>query len=209
MRQAICTLKSLTPYSQSQFIETREGEKINYEWELKRWRERMHVRPNGMVYIPSMAFTHAIRDAAQYLSIKAPGNGTFTKHFTAGVRAVSDIDVGIHRDDVEGEERFVPSNGQKGGGSRVKKIFPYIPKWAGDVTFMIADDVITKTIFHKTLVAAGGLIGIGRFRPIRHGHYGMFSVEKYQWIGEEGPEPPEPATKKGSKKKGAQAEASA
>ena len=85
------------------------------------------------------------------------------------------------KDTVSGEWLFVPSDGMRGGGKRVSKCFPLIPRWNGTVKFVIFDNKITKEVFSRVLHEAGMLIGIGRFRPCNCGYYGRFSVEDIKW----------------------------
>lgn len=82
---------------------------------------------------------------------------------------------------MDGEVFFVPSDGKAGGGSRVKKKFPVIREWSGEVTFYILDDTITEDVFEAHLKEAGNFIGIGRFRPENGGFYGRYSIDKIVW----------------------------
>jgi hypothetical protein len=87
----------------------------------------------------------------------------------------------IKKDDVPGEWYFVPSDGRPGGGKRVKKCFPVIREWHGEVTYYILDETITPEVFEVHLREAGSFIGIGRFRPENGGFYGRFGVKKVVW----------------------------
>jgi len=184
MRTATATLKSVSAYSQSRahFTEANNKEGKD-EYEKRTWRERLHVDERGNVFIPPMAFKNAIAEIAKYLSVQIPGKGksTYTKHFEAGVLVIDALKLSIKKEDVPGEWFFVPSDGKRGGGSRVLKCFPVIREWSGDITFHILDDVITPEVFEAHLTQAGNFIGIGRFRPRNNGFYGRFSVEKVKW----------------------------
>lgn len=186
MRIAECELISAdgSPYSQSKYIETERGEKQTAEdHEAKCWRERMHVDESGHVFIPPMAFKNCLSEIAKYLARQIPGKGktTYTKHFEAGVMCVDPLVLETKADDVIGEWLFVPSDGKRGGGRRVMRRFPKIPKWSGKVTFYVLDDVITKEVFEAHLREAGSFIGIGRFRPRSNGYYGRFIVKSVTW----------------------------
>lgn len=116
------------------------------------------------------------------IEIKQPRNIQHsTKHFEAGVLVMDPVPLGIKCADVPGEWFFVPSDGKRGGGSRVKRCFPVVREWSGDVTFHVLDDTITQDAFEHHLSEAGKFIGIGRFRPRNNGFYGRFSVEKVSW----------------------------
>lgn len=186
--RAVCKLRSTGPYSQSKHFEPdKQPNETDHDHELRRWRDRMHVDKDGYVYIPPTCFTKSIAEAAKYLSLKigGRGNATYTKHFEAGVRVVEPLRLKIKAKDVTAESCFVPSNGQRGGSSRVTKFFPLIPEWAGTVTYIISDPIITQEVFCKVLAASGTLIGVGRFRMIQLGYYGSFEAEEVKWISSE------------------------
>jgi hypothetical protein len=131
-----------------------------------------------------MAFTNSLKEAAKYLSLSIPGGrrATFTKNFQAGVLVTEPLVLPETKDKVQGEWVFVPSDGRRGGGRRVEKCFPLIPQWAGVVSYVILDDIITQDAFVQVLAASGNLIGIGRFRPINLGYYGRFKANKVVWL---------------------------
>jgi hypothetical protein len=173
------TLESASPYSQSKHYEV---DKLNKEsagdYEKRTWRERLHVNNDGYVFIPPMAFKNCLSDCAKYLSVQIPGKGkaTYTKHFEAGVLVVDPLVLPIKKDKVDFEDVFVPSNGQRGGTTRVNKRFPIIHEWSGAVDFHVFDETITKEVFTDHITQAGQFIGIGRWRPRNNGLYGRFKV---------------------------------
>ena len=184
MKIAVATLKSASPYSQSRFHNTAKLEKeAANDFEERTWRERCHVGEDGNVFIPPMAFKNCLSEAAKFLSEQIPGKNkqTYTKHFEAGVLVTEPLALPVTKAAIEGEWQFVPSNGKRGGATRVMKCFPKVPNWEGDVTFYILDDTVTKPVFEHTLQQAGQFIGLGRFRPRNNGFYGRFRVEKVIW----------------------------
>ena len=130
-----------------------------------------------------MAFKLSLAESAKFLGMKIPGkrNATYTKHFEAGILVLEGMPIGIKKDEVKGEALFVPSDGKRGGGSRVEKIFPLIPKWKGDVQFYVLDQTITAPVFEQHLKESGNFIGIGRFRPRNNGFYGRFRLTSMKW----------------------------
>jgi hypothetical protein len=184
MKIAIARLKSVSPYSQSRPVQSRKTrDETHDDFEERTWRERCHTTPAGEVYIPPMSFKNCIAEAAKYKSIQIPGKGksTYTKHFEAGILCKEPLPLGMKADAITGERLFVPSDGRRGGSSRVWKTFPLIQEWTGDVEFLILDEVVNEDVFHSHLVDAGQFIGIGRFRPRNNGFYGRFSVESIKW----------------------------
>lgn len=184
MKTAIVKLESVSPYSQSKHHDTEKLDKEGPgDYEKRTWRERLNVNKKGEVIIPPMAFKNCLSDAAKFLSIQIKGKGkqTYTKHFESGVLVVDPLNLGIKKEDVDGEWLFVPSDGIRGSGKRVNKCFPVIHSWEGTVEFMILDETITEDIFTHVLTEAGKFIGIGRFRPRNNGFYGRFNVVEVEW----------------------------
>lgn len=184
MKIAIAHLKSVSPYSQSRYHDTPKLDKERPDdYEMRTWAERLSVTDDGRVFIPPMAFKKSLETAARFLGmqIKGRGKSTYTKHFKAGVLVTDALVLPIRKQDVPGEVFFVPSDGKAGGGSRVKRKFPVIREWEGDVTFYILDETITEDVFAAHLREAGNFIGIGRFRPENGGFYGRYSVTGISW----------------------------
>lgn len=179
MTAYIAKLSSTAPYSQSRFHDTDKLDKESPDaYEKRTWRNRLHATEDGHVFIPPMSFKNCLCEAAKYLSIQIPGKGkaTYTKHFESGVLVTDPLVIDVKVDDVQGLWLFLPSDGRPGGGRRVKKCMPFIPKWEGDVTFHIFDETVTRDVFERVLVEAGKFIGIGFFRPRNRGYYGRFTV---------------------------------
>jgi len=182
---ATVRLSLVAPYCQSR---SHEAPKLNKElsdaYEQRTWRERLHTDSSGHVFIPAMALQSCVKEAAKFLSISIPGKGksTFTKHFESGLSVTNDISTGVHKDDVIPNRVFVPSNGIRGAGTRVHKVYPMLmPPLEFDVEFLIMDDTITAEVFTEVLVQAGTLIGIGAFRVRNQGNCGRFEVKSVQW----------------------------
>lgn len=184
MRVAKCRLASAAPYSQSKaFSSDKLRDETHADYEERCWRERCHVDGKGQVYIPPTAFKNCLAEAAKYKSVQIPGKGksTYTKHFEAGVLVTEPLYLGIHIDDIKAERLFVPADGRRGSGKRVNKLFPLIHQWAGEVKFLVVDDIIDEEVFATHLTDAGQFIGVGRFRPRNNGFYGRFTVEGIEW----------------------------
>lgn len=185
MKTAVCKLRSTSPYSQGRYHQTPEKPKEDKaEYDTRTWRERLHYLPDtGQVFIPPMSFANSIKEAAKYLNIQIPGKGksTFTKNFEAGIMVTEPLLIDAYKDSVESETLHVPSDGRRGGTSRVLRTFPLIRKWEGTVTYYILDDIITEEVFTRVLKECGNLIGIGRFRPRNCGYYGRFEVVDVKW----------------------------
>ena len=185
MKKAICKLKSIGPYSQSRHVEIeKKSKELSADYEKRTWRERCHTTDDGYIFIPPMQFANSIKNAAKILNISIQGQGkaTYTKNFEAGVLVTDGIKLPITKEEMIGEWVFVPSDGRRGGTTRVMKCFPLIKEWKGEIIYYIFDDTITEDIFYQVIRASGELIGIGRFRPRNWGYYGRFEVESIKWI---------------------------
>ena len=184
MKTALCHLVSMSPYSQSKYIsEKKTRDETHADFEKRAWPQRCHWNDSGKLYIPPMSFKNCLSEAAKYKSIQIPGKGksTYTKHFEAGVLVVDPLELPITCDTVSSEWLHVPSDGRRGGTTRVEKCFPLIPSWEGKVEFLVLDEIITEEVFREHLQDAGSFIGIGRFRPRNNGFYGRFRVESIAW----------------------------
>lgn len=91
------------------------------------------------------------------------------------------VKIGLKKDELVPERLFLPSDGRRGSGSRVKKIYPLIQKWEGELEIIVTDDTITQKVLQEHLEAFGKYIGIGRFRPANNGYYGRFEVVEVVW----------------------------
>lgn len=183
--KARCKLESISPISFSKYYDVPKLPKETHkDYETRTWRERLHYdEDTEEIYIPPMAFKNGMSESAKYLSIKIPGkrNATYTKHIEAGILVLEKVHLGVKKNDVEGEWLFVPSDGKRGGGSRVLKCFPMVPKWSVEVTFYILDATVTRDVFEQHLREMGNFIGLGRFRPRNNGFYGRFEVKDIAW----------------------------
>jgi hypothetical protein len=185
MKTVSANIIGSSPYSQSAPIQSvRSTGESHDAFELRTWKERLHVDEKGIVFIPPMAIKNMLSDVAKFLSESVPGKGkaTFTKHFDAGVMVIQPCSLGIHIDDVKSERLFVPSDGMKGGSSRVWKTFPLIMKWETSCEIIILDPVLIDNTakVKEYLVHAGKFIGLGRFRPRNGGFYGRFEISNFK-----------------------------
>ena len=184
MRMATATLESVAPYSQGRFHNTPKIDKeLADKYEERTWRNRMHVTEEGYVFIPPMSFKLCLAECAKFLSIQIRGRGkaTYTKHFEAGVLCMEPLVLPNKAKEVEGQWLHVPSDGRRGGSTRVLRCFPIIHKWGGDVEFHVLDETIDNETFQHHLEEAGRFIGVGRFRPRNNGFFGRFQVNKIRW----------------------------
>lgn len=154
--------------------------------EKRTWREKFYYNNDGNVIIPAMAFKATLKEIASYLSIKIKGHGqkTYSAKFKAGILVNENPIVylngkPIHRDNVQCEVLFLPSDGKAGSGKRVEKTFPIIEEgWVCTPEIYIMDEIITEDILTQHFEEAGKFTGLGRFRPGVGGIYGRFSVKK-------------------------------
>ncbi len=184
MAVARVTIVGVSPYSPGKYHDTPKLEKESHDdFEKRTWRERCHYDAKGHLFIPPMAFKNSLSAAAKRLGMQVKGKGkaTYTKHFEGGVLVLEPLVLATMKDSVAGEWLFVPSDGKRGSGSRVKKCFAVVPEWGGVVEFHVLDETITKDVFQKHIEECGKFTGIGRFRPANNGYYGRFSVKSVEW----------------------------
>lgn len=186
MRICEAVLESTAPYSQGKFYTTPKlnEKELASDYEVRTWRDRMHVDANGVAYIPPTSFKNAVSEGAKYSSVPIPGKGKslYTKHIEAGVLVTEPLSLGIKKEDAEGNWLFVPSDGRRGGTKRVMKCFPTFSYWKGTVPFYILDDIIGMDVFEYILEQTGQFIGIGVSRPRNNGFFGRFKLISTKWI---------------------------
>jgi hypothetical protein len=131
-----------------------------------------------------MALKNCLAEVAKFLGETVPGRGkaTYTKHFEAGLLVTDPLMLGVKAKDVAGERLFVPSDGKRGGGTRVWKTFPVIPKWETRATIYVLDPVLADKPekIEEYLNHAGKFIGLGRFRPRKNGFNGRFTISEFK-----------------------------
>ena len=172
------------PFQYGKFIaaDKLEGEKPD-AFEKRCWRGRMHVDDKGEIFIPAMALKHALTAAVIWEGekIKGRGQSTYTKRFNAGIMVAENMPLGIKPEDVRGNWLFVPSDGKKGGSTRVNKCFPTVDKWKTRCEIIVLDPLLMDEInkVYEALCRAGQFVGLGGFRPERGGYFGRFTVENW------------------------------
>ena len=191
MLKCIAKIKGVAPlsYGKPQHTPEKQGEAKD-AYEERTWRERMHVDADGNLFLPNTALAKAFEDTARYLSESVPGKGkaTFTKHFLQGILVIDPIPVlfegkPIKAADVQGERLFVPSDGKKGGGKRVWRIFPTVQQWEAVLTFYVVDQLLIdkpKKI-EDYLGHMGTFNGFGRWAARVGGMYGRFIVVSFEY----------------------------
>ncbi len=195
MKRVDVVLEGLSPISFSRAIQSTKntGEGAD-DFEERTWRERMHVNAEGQVFIPPMALKKCLENVARYLSESIPGKGkkTYTQRFMAGILIVDPGVVcggngkPIKASEVQGERLFVPSDGRKGGGTRVHRIFPTVPVWQCSMSIYLLDPLLIDKPqkVQEYLEHAGQFIGLMRFRPANGGFYGRFKVTSFKVVDE-------------------------
>jgi len=181
-----CDLVGKSPISWSAPIQSkRDTGEAHDDFEGRTWRERLWVNSDGHAFIPPMALKNCLSQVARHLSETVPGKGkaTYTKHFVAGIMVTDPLVIEPHvtKDAIEGERIFVPSDGKRGGGTRVWKTFPVVRTWRTHAVIHLLDPILTAKPekVEEYLAHAGNFIGMLRFRPANNGYYGRFNVENF------------------------------
>lgn len=190
MLKCSCKLMGMSPISFSAPIQSKKKTNEAHDaFEERTWRERLHVNPQGHAFIPHMALKNCLSEVAKYLSetIKGMGKKTYTARFEAGIIIKDDMVIHdakgnpIRGKDVEGERLFVPSDGKRGGGTRVWKTFPTIQEWNVEAIVYAVDQILIDKPekIEEYLGFAGKFIGMLRFRPRNNGYYGRWTVKDF------------------------------
>lgn len=167
-------------------VDTKKDPKWTHEqYDEMTWREKVSRDGEGNVYWPHFAIKNALEESGKFLSVKIPGEGkkTFTDRFRKGVLVVTPMYLKlptgeqVRVDHVKSKKLFVPSDGKRGSGKRVMRIFPYLERWQGDATIFIADPKISNEVLLEHLECVGQFIGFGSMRIGNGGVNGMSTVE--------------------------------
>lgn len=173
-------VRGLAPYSGSR---AHESPKLPREtpdvYEVRTWRQKMHVTAENEVFIPPMALKQALDTASKMLGRQIPGKGkaTYSKFFASGVLVMDPVLLGVHIHDVGNDRIHANADGVRGSGKRVWRIFPKVDDWTATVKFHVLANEIVEDVFLEHLRQAGGFVGVGRFRPQNGGFYGRFAVD--------------------------------
>lgn len=184
MRYVIADLRSTVPYSSSRMHDAPKLEKEKPDdYDARTWMHKGTFNEDGILCIPQMAFKFAVDEAVKRLGLKIPGRGqsTYSKYFVAGQICEHDLPTGAHQSALESIEVWANADGVRGSGKRVRRRFPYVRQWSGRLRFLILDETIPNKIFEQSLIEAGRLIGVGRFRPEKGGLLGRFAVDGFHW----------------------------
>lgn len=153
-------------------------------YEERTWRLRAHADQTGEAFIPPQALKNCLESVARYLSESVPGKGkaTYTKHFASGIMVTEPMPLGVKAEHIPPERLHVPSDGKKGGGSRVWKTFPTLPTWKTRAQVYVLDPVLLDKpeMIGRYADHAGKFIGFGRFRPQNGGFYGRFKIANFK-----------------------------
>lgn len=176
-------ITGVTPYSQSRKLDIKQEKGELWDaFEHRTWRDKLNV-DNGQIVIPGHGIQQAIIAAAKYSGRQIPGQGkkTWTAKFTSGILINGDGETGATPDDAKAVSIQANSDGVRGSGKRVLRIFPVLDPWQATFDVFILDPIITREVFEETLEIAGQLIGLGRFRPEKGGRNGRFIIERIDW----------------------------
>lgn len=148
------------------------------------WKEKVNVAEDGQCFIPCFAMKNALESAAKRLQRKVPGmKGTFTKLFTQGIQCFHNFPLFNHKgdpitlEDIESRRLFVPSDGRRGSGKRVMRIFPTVGEWQFHGTILVYDDRIDESTLREHAIEVGMFIGFGAMRAENGGINGRFEFK--------------------------------
>lgn len=158
------------------------------DFEKSRWRERMWTDEDGTPMLPRLAINNCFTEGAKALQMKVPNRGrvqfggVFAKCLLPPDKHVR---LGVEIKDVQPITMFVPSNGKKGGGNRVNKIFAQIENWKATFEVVALDNAITKDVLQTVANYSGNCIALGAMRPGSNncgqcGRFDVLSVEELE-----------------------------
>jgi hypothetical protein len=184
MQDQMFRLTSVSPmFFGAPVLETKRSDETHEQREERLWPKKVHTTPEGQAYIQPFALKNAIESAGSRLNMKLTGKATYTKLFRQGVMVVNPLLLEtmdgkpVTVEHIHPRPLFVPSDGKKGSGRRVMRIFPEVMAWTAVATVTVLDPRITPEITLAHIAEAGKFIGFGSMRVENGGINGRFSVE--------------------------------
>lgn len=165
-------------------FEKKGSDETHDQFEERAWRNKVATNEEGQVYIQPFALKNALESAGSRLSMKLTKSATYTKLLRQGVLVVNPLllfkpgtTTPVTIEDVKPLPLFVPSDGKRGGKTRVMRVFPELRGWWCEATITALDGRLTREVVMKHLEEAGKFIGFGSMRVENGGINGRFSVE--------------------------------
>jgi hypothetical protein len=160
----------------------KESNETHDAYEERTWQEKVPVDSSGNVFINRFALKNALETAGKFLGMKIPGEGkkTFTDRFRKGVIVPENLGLGIKVNSVEARKLFVPSDGTRGSGKRVFRIFPTVDSWETSCSLIVYDEKISREVLLEHLEAIGIYVGFGSMRVENGGENGRFQVSSLE-----------------------------
>ena len=186
MLQINCTLVGVADLMFSKYVpEGKRDDETHDQREHRTWKQKVSVTSGGECFLQPFALKNCLESAAKWLSLKIPGerNKTFTKRFLSGILVTDKLMLTdasgrqLTMDDIDPMELFVPSDGVRGSGKRVIKVFPTLHEWQAEASVIVFDNKITEDVFDRHIDAAGKFIGLGAMRVGNGGINGRFACE--------------------------------
>lgn len=164
-------------------FEKKKSDETHEQFEERTWKMKVRQNEAGQVYIQPFALKNALEAAGSRLNMKLTGKSTYTKLFRQGVMINEDILLfdrngnPVTIDSVKPIPMFVPSDGKRGSGKRVMRVFPQLMAWQASVEIVCFDQRLTEDVVRTHLEEAGKFIGFGSMRVENGGVAGRFAVQ--------------------------------
>lgn len=163
-------------------FEKKKSDETHEQFEERTWQNKVRQTESGQVYIQPFALKNGLEAAGSRLNMKLTGKATYTKLFRQGIMINEDIllfdrnGMPVTIDSVKPVPMFVPSDGKRGSGKRVMRIFPQVQSWQAGVEITCFDHRLTQDVVRAHLEEAGKFIGFGSMRVENGGVAGRFAV---------------------------------
>jgi hypothetical protein len=163
-------------------FEKKKSDDTHEQFEERTWQQKVRQTASGDVYVQPFALKNALEAAGSRLNMKLTGKATYTKLFRQGVMINDEIILKsssgkpITIEDIRPIPMFVPSDGKRGSGKRVMRIFPQLHSWTAEVEVVCFDQRLTREVVQTHLEEAGKFIGFGSMRVENGGVAGRFAV---------------------------------
>lgn len=163
-------------------FEKKKSDETHEQFEERTWQQKVRQTSDGQAYVQPFACKNAVEAAGSRLNMKLTGKATYTKLFRQGIMINDNLLLTqdgkpITVDQIVPVPMFVPSDGKRGSGKRVMRIFPQIASWQTEVEIICFDQRLTEDVVRVHLEEAGKFIGFGSMRVENGGVAGRFAVK--------------------------------
>jgi len=181
MLSITCTIKGISPYSQSRKHDAEKLKDEGYDaYDIRTWKEHCHTNGDGeSIVIPGHAIHQMLVVGARKGRLKpkaaASAREGLAGRLETGIALLDDAKTDMKLSEAVLVPINAHSNGDRKDRQRVTRRYPvWSPGWTATFTTLLLDESLRKEDLEDALKWGGLVCGLGRFRPECLGTNGRF-----------------------------------